>query len=116
MTDIVSALPEGLGGLDEPHIYPSVDQAGMCAGLTGLEGLELPGWVRQSLVVDALGFSRGGISRALGSMQGRVWLWVTEFENVHDMWRFAEPTIKIDGRDLRKFRDLLPFTKAETVR
>ena len=94
---IISELPGGLGELDEPRIYLSVEQAHVCKELPGLEGLELPGWVRQSLVADARGFSHDGIERALDSMVGRAWVWATEFENVHEMWWFAEPRIKIGG-------------------
>jgi predicted NAD-dependent protein-ADP-ribosyltransferase YbiA (DUF1768 family) len=69
----------------------------VCAGLPELAHLALPGWVRQRLVADALRFSHDGVESALNSMGGRAWVWATEFENVHEMWRFAEPRLRIDG-------------------
>merc|ERR1740123_2450079 len=29
---------------------------------------------------------------------GRPYLWATEFENVHSLWHFSEPRIRVNGR------------------
>ena len=94
---IISELPSTVDELDEPRIYLSEQQAEVCKKYPKLEHLaaKLPGWVRQSLIADALGFSRGGITRALASTRRRPWVWATEFENVHDMWTFHEPRIQV---------------------
>ena len=36
---------------------------------------------------------------------GRPYLWATEFENVHSLWRYKEPPITIDGRTYRWSED-----------
>lgn len=94
---IIRELPSDVGELDEPRIYLSEQQAEVCKEYPKLEHLaaKLPGWVRQSLIADALGFSRGGITRALSYTERRPWVWATEFENVHDKWKFDEPRIKV---------------------
>lgn len=93
--DIISELPEKL---DESRIYLSKQQAEVCMQYPKLQHLadQLPGWVRQTLISDAQGFSRGGITRAFNYTKFQWWVWATEFENMHDMWKFDEPKIEVD--------------------
>ena len=104
---IIGELPSDVGELDEPRIYLSEEQVEVCKRNHVLKDLagKLPGWVRQSLIADALGFSRGGITRALSYTERRPWVWATEFENVHDMWNFDEPRIKVGRYTYEKCED-----------
>ena len=98
MGDAVAAFPTVV---DEPRVWLSSAQGEVCAKYHELRHLALPGWVRQRLVAGALEHGTAGIDRALESTQGEAWVWATEFENVHDVWRFAEPRLAIDGREYR---------------
>ena len=75
----------------------SAAQGTVCAKYLELKDLPLPGWVRLSLVARALEHGTAGMSKTLEFTQGEPWLWATEFENVHETWRFAEPRLTIDG-------------------
>ena len=119
MSDVVATLPEVL---DEPRIYLSAAQAEKCRQYPRLSNLVLPGWVKLSLVSDALGFGKAGIDSALQYTQQVPWLWATEFENVHSTWNFVEPHITIDGQEYKDSetyykaeQDKLPFSRANGV-
>jgi len=45
-----------------------------------------------------LGFDAKGIDRAVVDLQGRPYVWATEFENVHTTWEFSEPEITGQGK------------------
>ena len=107
MSDVVATLPEVV---DEPRIYLSAAQAQICRRYPTLSNLVLPGWVKLSLVSDALGFGQAGIDFALQHTQQVPWLWATEFENVHSTWNFVEPHITIDGQ---AYQDSETYYKAE---
>ena len=107
MPEVVATLPQIL---DEPRIYLSAAQAGVCANYPTLSHLVLPGWVKLSLVADALGYGQAGINLALQHTQQVPWLWATEFENVHTTWRFVEPRITIYGQ---QYADSEAYYKAE---
>ena len=107
MPEVVATFPQVL---DEPRIYLSAAQAGVCANYPTLSHLVLPGWVKLSLVSDALGFGQVGINLALQHTKQEPWLWATEFENVHTTWSFAEPSITISGQ---QYADSEAYYKAE---
>jgi predicted NAD-dependent protein-ADP-ribosyltransferase YbiA (DUF1768 family) len=83
--------------LDEPLVYLSAEQGTVCARYLLLKDLPLPGWVRLSLVARALEHGTAGVAKTLEFTEGEPWLSATEFENVHETWRFAEPRLTIDG-------------------
>ena len=91
-------LPELPEVLPEPLIYLSANQSDICLGYASLAPLasQLPGWVPHRLIADALGHGTRAIDGVLARI-GRPYVWATEFENVHSMWRFDEPPIVIDG-------------------
>ena len=43
------------------------------------------------------GFNSKDIDRAVADLQGRPYVWATEFENVHTTWEFSEPEITVQG-------------------
>ena len=90
MGDVVGAFPTVV---DEPRVWLSSTQGEVCA--------KLPGWVRLSLVAGALELGTAGMEKALEFTEDELWVWATEFENVHDEWRFAEPRLMIDGREYK---------------
>jgi predicted NAD-dependent protein-ADP-ribosyltransferase YbiA (DUF1768 family) len=96
--DVVVAFPTFV---DEPRVYLSAAQGAVCARYHELKDLQLPGWVRLSLVAGALGHGMAGIQKALEFTEGEPWLWATEFENVHETWTFAEPRLTIGGKEYR---------------
>lgn len=98
MTDIVARFPPVL---DEPRIYLSTAQTDICRANPRLSHLVLPGWVKLSLVADALGHGQDAIDLAMQHTYQVPWLWATEFENVHTTWRFDEPRLTIDGTPYR---------------
>ena len=110
MPEVVATFPQVL---DEPRIYLSAAQGGVCSNLPALSHLVLPGWVKLSLVSDALVFGQTGINLALRHTQGVPWLWATEFENVHSTWRFEEPRITIYGQG---YPDCEAYYKAEQAK
>jgi len=57
----------------------------------------LPGWNPVYIVAGALGFDAKGIDRVVEDLQGRPYVWATEFENVHTRWEFSEPEITVQG-------------------
>jgi len=69
----------------------------VCARYLLLKDLPLPGWVRLSLVARALEHGTAGVAKTLEFTEGEPWLWATEFENLHETWRSAEPRLTIDG-------------------
>ncbi len=73
----------------------------MCARYHELKDLALPGWVRLSLVAGALEHGTGGMQKALEYTEGEPWVWATEFENVHETWKFAEPRLTIGGKEYK---------------
>jgi len=62
-----------------------------------LKGYSLPAWVPHRVVANALGYGQAGIKNAIGSLNGLPYVWATEFENVHDLWYYDEPTFVMDG-------------------
>ena len=93
---LLKSLP---AALDEPYLFLSAKQASTCAEHPPLAPYapHLPAWVPQRKVAEALGHTTDGITNALASLGGKPYVWATEFENVHSFWRFAEPTLRIDG-------------------
>ena len=91
-------LPEVLA---EPYYYLSKLQAQKCKTLPQLRPYiaHLPCWVPHKRIADALGFNYDGIYNAIdwlkskSSSSSAVYVWATEFENVHSLWRFWEPEI-----------------------
>jgi predicted NAD-dependent protein-ADP-ribosyltransferase YbiA (DUF1768 family) len=63
-----------------------------------LSHLVLPGWVKSRLIADALKHGQGGINLTMVVQGHKPWVWATEFENVHTVWKFNEPQITIDGK------------------
>lgn len=93
---VLKQLPENL---DEPLVYLSIRQKPKCLKHPKLKVLakDLPGWVSQAFVARALGKSEEGIKTAVIHMDGKPWVWATEFENVHTTWAFDEPSITVGG-------------------
>lgn len=98
MGDVVGAFPTVV---DEPRVWLSSTQGEVCAKYHELRDLALPGWVRLSLVAGALELGTAGMEKALEFTEDELWVWATEFENVHDVWRFAEPRLTIDGQEYK---------------
>ena len=98
MGDVVPAFPTFV---DEPRVYLSAAQRVVCARYHELKDLQLPGWVRLSLVAGALDHGTAGIEKALEYTEGEPFVWATEFENVHDTWTFAEPRLTIGGKEYK---------------
>jgi predicted NAD-dependent protein-ADP-ribosyltransferase YbiA (DUF1768 family) len=98
MGDVVPAFPTFV---DEPRVYLSAAQGAVCARYHELKDLQLPGWVRLSLVAGALEHGTAGIEKALEYTEGEPFVWATEFENVHDTWVFEEPRLTIGGKEYR---------------
>ena len=98
MGDVVAAFPTFV---DEPRVWLSAAQGPVCARYLELKDLALPGWVRLSLVAGALEHGTAGIEKALEFTEGEPWVWATEFENVHGLWKFAEPRLTIGGKEYK---------------
>ena len=98
MGDVVPAFPTFV---DEPRVYLSAAQGAVCARYHELKDLQLPGWVRLSLVAGALEHGTAGIEKALEYTEGEPFVWATEFENVHDTWVFEEPRLTIAGKEYK---------------
>jgi len=88
-------LPEVL---PEPLIYMSCEQRKVVGKYKDLKDLELPCWVPHRRIAHALGHDDSGIQLAMRSLGDKPYVWGTEFENVHSLWRFREPEFKIDGK------------------
>lgn len=113
MTDAAAAngvalLPAHTG----PLIFLSAAQAPVCAHLAAtaqpgtaaaaaaaeLAALQLPCWVSARLIGCVLGYSDEGVTAAVASLgEGESYVWATEFENVHTLWRYDELQLVIDG-------------------
>jgi predicted NAD-dependent protein-ADP-ribosyltransferase YbiA (DUF1768 family) len=89
------ALPSDLS---EPMIFLSGRQRLVAARYPALASLELPCWAPHRTVATALGHSHCGIEHALNHLGGKPYVWATEFENVHSLWRYPEPKIEVGGR------------------
>ena len=93
--------------LDRPMIYLSREQEpvimdnakmhGVCDFLDDREVCDtnLPAWVPAKVIADSLGFGTNGIIKATAWAAGTPYVWATEFENVHDLWKFTEPCIAV---------------------
>jgi len=94
---VPEALPETL---PEPLVYLSARQRLVVQRYRELQDLvdDLPCWVPHRRIAQALGHDESGIRLAMESLQGRPYVWATEFENVHSVWRYQEPTLTIDGK------------------
>lgn len=94
----LKVLPEIL---PEPMVYLSEEQRPVVDRYPELCNVadELPCWVPARRIGRALGFSDSGIELALRSLDGRSYVWATEFENVHSLWRFKEPRINLRGKE-----------------
>ncbi len=115
MSEWFTALPSRLPA-GEPYIYLSAAQAPVLS--TRLPSLaeavpRLPCWAPQRRVADALGYDHGGIERALRWAGGRPYVWATELENVHSLWRYDEPPLEIDGA---RYRDSETYYHAQKPR
>lgn len=93
--EVWTTLPEDV--IPEAMVYLSEMQKPVCRLKPGLAKLAdaLPGWVPQRVVARAFNYSLQGLQKARVHLNGRPHVWATEFENVHDTWRFQEPTIDI---------------------
>lgn len=90
-------LPDDLHG--HPYVYLSAAQNDVVVDYENLRELagQLPLWVPQRRVAAALGHPPEGVNHALQRTNGVGYLWATEFENVHQTWRYTEPSIEVDG-------------------
>jgi len=97
--DTATVLPSLPERLEEPYVFLSAKQADVCKRLPLLAWAAplLPGWIPHRCVASALGHGIDGISKALGHLDGKPYVWATEFENVHSTWHFDEPDILVDG-------------------
>eukprot|EP00966_Prymnesium_polylepis_P165277 3820693-Prymnesium_polylepis.1 len=95
---VLASLPPNLV---DPHVYLSARQAAACTNAhpsLRWAAPQLPGWVPQRCVAEALGYGQRGIKHALQTLNGgRAYVWATEFENVHSTWTFDEPGINVGG-------------------
>jgi hypothetical protein len=89
----VPAVPPALD--DGPLIFLSGAQAAVCARYEELAALQLPCWAPQVQIERALGHSEAGVTAAVASLRGQNYVWATEFENVHGLWRYDEPAIVV---------------------
>ena len=93
----------------------------VCCGLSALGSYadHLPGWNPVYIVAGALGFDAKGIDRVVEDLQGRPYVWATEFENVHTRWEFSEPEITVQGttysctESFYHAQKLVPFDESE---
>jgi len=94
-------MPVLVGTLLQPMLYLSKRQRNVIvrSSLSALRSYadHLPGWIPAYIVAGALGFDAKGIDRAVKHLQGRPYVWATEFENVHTTWKFSEPEITVQG-------------------
>uniref|UniRef100_A0A6U5CBU5 NADAR domain-containing protein n=1 Tax=Hemiselmis andersenii TaxID=464988 RepID=A0A6U5CBU5_HEMAN len=91
--------------LNEPMVYLSAEQAAVIAAYPGLSHIRLPAWVPHALVADQLGHGCEAIRRAVDFLGGKPYLWATEFENVHSLWRYSEPRITVAGETYANSED-----------
>jgi len=94
-------MPVLVGTLLQPILYFSKRQRNVIVrcGLSALGSYadHLPGWIPAYIVAGAPGFNAKGIDRAVEDLQGRPYVWATEFENVHTTWEFSESEITVQG-------------------
>jgi len=86
--------------LSQPMIYLSAQQEPVIQKIqkcTTLRGNKLPCWVPAQEIAEALGLGHAGIQLALKHTQ-RPYVWATELENVHTLWKYDEPSITVDGQ------------------
>ena len=80
-------MPLLVGTLSQPMLYFSQRQRNVIirCGLSALNSYadHLPGWIPAYIVAVALGFDAKGIDRVVEGLQGRPYVWATEFENAH---------------------------------
>lgn len=115
LKSLPAALPKG-----EPYYFLSDKQRKICERHKELAPYapHLPGWVPHRRVADALGHPHSGIEAALRRLEGRPYVWATEFENVHTFWNYSEPGFTVEGRKYQGSEDFfhkqkpLPFNKA----
>jgi predicted NAD-dependent protein-ADP-ribosyltransferase YbiA (DUF1768 family) len=94
--------------LDRPMIYLSREQMKVLDDNDKLRGVRdfidgnndvckdgLPAWVPAEVIANALGYGMDGITKATASAAGTPYVWATEFENVHELWKFTEPVIAV---------------------
>eukprot|EP00418_Pyrodinium_bahamense_P008465 CAMPEP_0179118136 /NCGR_PEP_ID=MMETSP0796-20121207/55534_1 /TAXON_ID=73915 /ORGANISM="Pyrodinium bahamense, Strain pbaha01" /LENGTH=227 /DNA_ID=CAMNT_0020816557 /DNA_START=50 /DNA_END=733 /DNA_ORIENTATION=+ len=97
--DFLVELPAELPP-SEPYYFLSARQRVICQRYLELKAYAsfLPGWVPHRRVAVALGHGEQGIEAALKSLDGVPYVWGTEFENVHTLWRFEEPSFEVGGK------------------
>jgi len=92
-------MPFLVGTLSQPMLYFSKRQRNLIihCDLSALNSYadHLPGWIPAYIVSGALGFNAKGIDRAVEDLQGSLYVWTTEFENVHTTREFSEPEITV---------------------
>jgi len=112
-------MPVLVGTLSQPMLYFSKRQRNVIirCGLSALDSYadNLPGWNPAYIVAGALGFNAKGIDRAVEDLQGRPYVWATEFENVHTTWEFSEPEITHARKHIFMHRIVLSRTEASPV-
>jgi predicted NAD-dependent protein-ADP-ribosyltransferase YbiA (DUF1768 family) len=117
----MDCMKELADSLQEPYIYLSALQHQRCESNTVLKDYSplLPTWVPQRVIAKAFGFSPLGMKNAVRSLGGKPYVWATEFENVHAIWRYHEPELEMDGVVYRCSEDYFhsqkpfPFRKKE---
>ena len=96
----------------EPSIYLSASQREVVARkFPSLAGYKLPAWVPHRLIARDLHHGSEGIMRGLRMTGGVPYLWATEFENVHDLWRYNEPSLLIGWINYRSSEDYFHESK-----
>eukprot|EP00931_Biecheleriopsis_adriatica_P001219 TRINITY_DN101503_c0_g1_i1.p1 TRINITY_DN101503_c0_g1~~TRINITY_DN101503_c0_g1_i1.p1 ORF type:complete len:250 (+),score=24.17 TRINITY_DN101503_c0_g1_i1:69-818(+) len=99
-SDFFKVLPTSLPPA-QPYYYLSDRQRRFCekSSILAPYAKHLPGWVPHRHVADALGHSQSGIEAVLPMpmLNGRPYVWATEFENVHSFWKFSEQRLEVDG-------------------
>jgi len=91
-------------GLLPPMIYISEDQMEFCQKNSVLCKIahQLPLFISHFDIALALGFTDDAIKKAMKFVRNNYhnrgfYIWATEFENVHNTWKFLEPKITIDS-------------------
>jgi len=92
-------MPVLVGTLSQPMLYFSKRKRNVIirCGLSALNSYadHLPGWIAAYIAAGALGFDAKVIDRTVEDLQGRPYVWATEFENVHTTWEFSESEISV---------------------
>ena len=105
--DFFTTLPSTLPA-QQPYYYLSIQQQNICRTnpILAPYANHLPCWIPHRKIADAFGFSHTGIENALARLNGKPYVWGTEFENVHATWNFDEPSFIVNGvtyRDSESF-------------